>query len=655
MPGPVSGSSPRVLQLGAGVSPRTTGPAASAPSAPGTSGVSTFDPASPSRWVPTPGVPAEQYARPLEAGTFPLPPRGGLSVRGVYFDFAVQNFSFEKQLSVTARVARQDGSVEEMLVRPFYKGRLADGSERWGCDLPVFHDSGPHGPVTAVSFDYAVQVDLDGDGKRELLRSENVYKAASGAELAGGAHRAQPSAAGRNSRVRPEVDVSGLDAAAKRLAQGDARLEVYFTPDRGARDAICREISAVIAAKRADPSGTHYIHASVYNINSEAIVSKLIEAKQAGVEVRLFTSAPQMMPDRPWEAQYQRLQRAGVEVVGVQRDGINSNHLKVAVFDGKVAATGSFNWEDGAEQENFENLLLLRSPEAALLYESIIQASGGAQARAARVDGPAKVRVHYSQAEDALAAIIDEIDRAKDSIVLSQFQVREAWDERGRSLTDALGRAAERGVKVTLITDARIADGGDYHGISQPDDPTDEALERRGVHVVTVLSPYGQYASMHDKFAVFDGRTTLTGAYNWWGPSESSDDDFIAIDDPTLAKVFLGEARNLQAHFDPAFDRGAAPKTRLDFRARVPTQPGQEVTLVGDLPELGGWDPSKGLKLDGGGYPTWSGAAELPSGVAFRYKYVVRGPDGDRWESGPDRRWEADPLGGRETVNDSVA
>lgn len=37
-------------------------------------------------------------------------------------------------------------------------------------------------------------------------------------------------------------------------------------------------------------------------------------------------------------------------------------HNKFAVFDGKLAVTGSFNWTTSADDYNFENALFLSDP-----------------------------------------------------------------------------------------------------------------------------------------------------------------------------------------------------------------------------------------------------------------------------------------------------
>ena len=65
---------------------------------------------------------------------------------------------------------------------------------------------------------------------------------------------------------------------------------------------------------------------------------------------------------------------------------------------------------------------------------------------------------------------------------------------------------------------------------------------------------------------------------------------------------------------------------------------GQEVRIVGSVPELGGWQPASGVALDASGYPSWTGGVGLPAGTSFEYKYVKVDDSGAAvWESGANR------------------
>lgn len=85
------------------------------------------------------------------------------------------------------------------------------------------------------------------------------------------------------------------------------------------------------------------------------------------------------------------------------------------------------------------------------------------------------------------------------------------------------------------------------------------------------------------------------------------------------------------------------------FSVQAETWYGQDVRVVGSVPELGSWDPAQGVRLstDEAGYPTWTGSVDLSEGSAFEYKLVKVAPDGTvEWESGADRSAELDSPGG---------
>jgi alpha-glucosidase len=94
------------------------------------------------------------------------------------------------------------------------------------------------------------------------------------------------------------------------------------------------------------------------------------------------------------------------------------------------------------------------------------------------------------------------------------------------------------------------------------------------------------------------------------------------------------------------------------------TQPGQSVFVVGSLPELGGWDTAKAVKLDpsiyweyiynpppggdtapGPNAPVWTGVVSgLPSAPSFQWKCIRRNEDGSGtvdWQPDPNNAFGA--------------
>ncbi|GAA4833839.1 CBM20 domain-containing protein [Kitasatospora terrestris] len=91
------------------------------------------------------------------------------------------------------------------------------------------------------------------------------------------------------------------------------------------------------------------------------------------------------------------------------------------------------------------------------------------------------------------------------------------------------------------------------------------------------------------------------------------------------------------------------------FHVNAATTYGQNVYVVGDIAELGGWNPAKAVALgtDTGSYPTWTGSIPLPPNTAVQYKYLKKNPDGTLvWEGGPNRGMVT-PSGGLLAINDT--
>ncbi|BBH71582.1 peptidase S8 [Actinoplanes sp. OR16] len=93
--------------------------------------------------------------------------------------------------------------------------------------------------------------------------------------------------------------------------------------------------------------------------------------------------------------------------------------------------------------------------------------------------------------------------------------------------------------------------------------------------------------------------------------------------------------------FRPPVNRIAAT-----FRVTAETVWGQNVFVVGDVPELGGWDPGRAVPLSAATYPVWSGDVSLPPNTAIEFKYLRKAEDGSvTWENGPNRTTTTPPSG----------
>ena len=132
-------------------------------------------------------------------------------------------------------------------------------------------------------------------------------------------------------------------------------LGTYFSPKGGCAERIIYWIN------RANTS----VHVLIYSFTLPNIAEALIDAKNRGVDVKIVFEKEQISQ----YSQYFRLASAGISV----RNDTNPDymHNKVAIIDGVIVMTGSYNWSSSAENSNNENLIIIKSANVAREYETV--------------------------------------------------------------------------------------------------------------------------------------------------------------------------------------------------------------------------------------------------------------------------------------------
>ncbi|KAL5356598.1 glycoside hydrolase superfamily [Aspergillus floccosus] len=82
----------------------------------------------------------------------------------------------------------------------------------------------------------------------------------------------------------------------------------------------------------------------------------------------------------------------------------------------------------------------------------------------------------------------------------------------------------------------------------------------------------------------------------------------------------------------------------VTFSEKVTTSFGENIFLIGSIPQLGNWNTGNAVPLSASGYtvtnPVWSVTVNLPVGTSFQYKYLRKKQDGSVvWESDPNRSY----------------
>ena len=131
------------------------------------------------------------------------------------------------------------------------------------------------------------------------------------------------------------------------------KVNVCFTPPSGCGSLIAKEISK---AKES-------IYIQAFGLTSEPIVEQLIIAKKNGVQIRILLDRSNITDKY---SKMQELKRAGVDVSIDKVPGIA--HNKVMIIDKTKVITGSFNFTNGADKRNAENVILIDDSNIAETY-----------------------------------------------------------------------------------------------------------------------------------------------------------------------------------------------------------------------------------------------------------------------------------------------
>ena len=480
-------------------------------------------------------------------------------------------------------------------------------------------------------------------------------------------------------------------------------------------------IAARQADPRTFPKGQnpYRVEYAVYNMTDPPVIKRLTEAARAGVQVQVLIDAHQIGPDRPWNTVVDQLKAAGfshaesnkgltpeqardTQVIEVDM-GQGLFHLKARHFSypdpatgalKETLLTGSYNPQNSAHSndESFH-----RITDAGLIrkYVGAMEALRDGKPVQNTWDEGAPLNVLFSsptaRGPRVSDKVFDLIKQERELIFLSMFTLRNITDSSGQAqLVDELAKAQARGVKVVVVTDRKQADGVEADGSRRPgmtDDGTEDLLRAKGIPTYEVINRSGAHTAMHLKSAVF-GLTDMkvvTDAGNWTlatmgnrkNPPRNAESvlfiDSGKADRNETGQRYLAEFMRVmrryadQDHGGPEVESAIAglqqlpawPKVQVNFDVIARTNWGQDVFVVGNTPELGGWGkdgPGVKLSAEAGTYPNWSSTdLQLPLGMRLEYKVVKRDAQGNMdWEPGQNAVLVVDPTRSGDVARQAV-
>jgi phosphatidylserine/phosphatidylglycerophosphate/cardiolipin synthase-like enzyme len=140
---------------------------------------------------------------------------------------------------------------------------------------------------------------------------------------------------------------------ASELILKNIRINVHFSPDGGATDAVIKEI---VKAKSE-------VLVLAYSLSSQPIVKALLDAHHRGLTVKIIIDKSERGEGLTPAV---ILANAGVPVL---LDGKHFlAHSSCMIIDRQTVITGSFNYTRASEESNAEDLLILRATRLASVY-----------------------------------------------------------------------------------------------------------------------------------------------------------------------------------------------------------------------------------------------------------------------------------------------
>jgi len=142
----------------------------------------------------------------------------------------------------------------------------------------------------------------------------------------------------------------------------------------------------------------------------------------------------------------------------------------------------------------------------------------------------AEIRVYFSPGGGPTAALVKELDGAKESVLVQAYSFTSA------PIAAALKKAHERGVSVRVILDK-----------SQKTEKYSSATFLSHAKIPVWID--SKHAIAHNKVMILDGGTVVTGSFNFTKAAEERNaENMLIIRDKSLAKQYIAEWEKHLAH-----------------------------------------------------------------------------------------------------------
>ena len=308
----------------------------------------------------------------------------------------------------------------------------------------------------------------------------------------------------RNYLIRQtRLPISCYDDVHTLMNPGSDPVQIYFAPSPKISQALCSFIRSAVRS----------IDVCAFDIGLESLADALIEAKKKNITVRVVTDTDYLKRNA-----LGRLSKAGIPIISDRKSSLM--HNKFIVVDSRYVWTGSYNLTDNGTWKNDNNAIQFESPSVAAGYQERFNqywkerfSTDGRPTVLPQNAFIGKMPVFYafSPTDKICRVLLEELDQARSTVDVMAFSFT------GAELAAKLRDLCKRGVRVRCLFD---------RGQAKNKASRDEYLRKIGAQVY--ISP-NRRGKMHHKVFIIDGKTVVTGSYNFSKSAETKNDENILV------------------------------------------------------------------------------------------------------------------------------
>ena len=274
------------------------------------------------------------------------------------------------------------------------------------------------------------------------------------------------------------------------------------------------------------------IHIASFEFDLTPVADALIRAHERGVDIRWVTDDEHGLEadEEPGHGQFEMLMDEGIEVRDDGRSALM--HNKFWIFDREIVWTGSTNITENGIFDQDNNVIVVRSPALAEIYEREFdemwngefgpRSPSTVDQQSVVVDGT-QIQVLFAAEDEAMDYILPYLANAQSSIRFMAFSF--TYDNMEDVITDRF----ENGVDVAGVFE-KLGSSTEYSELG--DMYCSKMKVRRD----------GNGGFLHHKVVIVDERIVITGSLNFSdNANDSNDENVIIVDNTDIAALYLEE------------------------------------------------------------------------------------------------------------------